>query len=342
MPAPLLADLVAQLAAQRGEHLQAATATSDLTNQRDLVWRDVTLTYGDYGTHLTRRLSEGRARGVTHFWRERVIRAGAANKQNEGLAFADLSDASPVLPVRKTNTCQIVMGKVSNTGSVAAEASLGRFGDDLTEFLQDQTDAEMKGILKDIDKAIITGVESTSDPRAMDGLAGLIGTWGGVIQTNQVNAGADDFAEVDVDTAVQAIADQTNGGFVPSALYLSGQAALEMKGWTDKVSFVKDIGNPAVVEKINAGECVGYYHTHLGAVLEVFIHPEIVYSGTAANNFALVLTEELLKIAFLRGLHVVTPAKTGDAEEAVIIGEVTLECKAEKGHALIKNFTCTA
>jgi len=342
MPAPTLADLVADLAAQRGEHMQAATVTGDLTSQRDLVWRDVVLTYGDYGTHLSRRLGEGPARGVTHFWRERAIRAAAANTNNEGIAFSDLSDASAVLPSKITNTCQIVMGKVSNTGSVDAEAKLGRFGDDLVEFLADQTDAEMKGLLKDVDAAVITGVQSTTDPRAMKGLAGLIGTWNGFIQTNNTDAGADDLAEADVDTNVQAIHDATNGSFVPNAMYMSGQAAREMKGWTDKVSFTKDIGDPAAMAKVNAGECVGYYHTHLGAVLEVFIHPAIPYSGTAANNFCLILTEELLRLAFLRNLHVVTPAKIGDYEEAVILGELTLECKAEKGHGIIRNFTCTA
>lgn len=337
-PQRTLQSLIDEVVAKRTTHLQAVTKSTDMTNQRDLQWKDAITAYGSYATHLGARLGQREATGIEHYWQEREYRAAASNAHNEGFAFSTLTEAAN-LPSKKTNVCQIFSGMVGASESQLAEARMGRYGQELRDFIADQTAAELKGILKDVDGAALTGTYSAVDPRAMKSLAGTIGTWNGFIATNQINVSAAAIDEDDFDDAYEAIWEQTNGEYFPNAIYCSNAVAREMKGWTDKVRFMIDVAQPETMTMVKAGVAVGYYQSQHG-VSSVFIHPGVPHdSNTEANNFVLLLHEPLIKFAVLRGLQQVAPAVVGDYVQSVLVAEMSLECRIEVAHALIHNFS---
>jgi len=331
-----LGALVREIVQRRSSHLQAAISSTTVTSQRDLTWDEITTTYGDYATHFTARLATARAKGVTHYWRERVIRNAAANAQDEGFAWADLSEPSAVLPTKLTNTCQIFAGKITLTASEAEEARLGRLGPDLVDLLNDQLDQEYRGILKDIDKQVIEGVESETDPRTFLGLAGALGTWDGFIQTCQEDAGGDALSEDDIKAGFVKVWNATKGRYAPNALYMSMETAQAFADFTDKVRFNVDLSDADVA--IKAGQRVGRYQHQYG-VADLFVHPSIPYdSGTEANNVILGVCEDNVKLAFLRNFATKKLPELIDGEQAGMVGELSMEVRVEKSHFLVVNF----
>lgn len=333
-------ELIGQVMQERYSHLQATLVTDDITSNastRDVTWDDAILIYGDYSTHLSARFGTTTALGIKHEWREMALRNSADNAQNEGFLYSALTEES-VLPGLVSNTCQIFAGKVGASKSLLAEAARGRYGEDLRDFLGRQADMAYKGILKDTDRAFIRGVQSTSDPRAMKGLAGAIGTWDGFLQTNKTSCGGDTFEEDDLKGGMLKAWNATNGEFVPNAAYISADIAQLMADWTDKVKFLIDIQDPRAMTEVKAGVAVGWYQSQFG-VLELFLHPEVAHSNTPAHNFAMLLYEPHIRRAVHRDLAPDQPAKVGDKVEQVIVGEHTLEVKCEKSSVLLHNFT---
>jgi hypothetical protein len=231
--------------------------------------------------------------------------------------------------------------RVGATNSVIREAELERYGPDMRDYVGWDADKALKRLLKDYDRAALFGVEATSDPRAMKGLVGAVGTYDGFIQTNQVDCEEGQLSEDDVDECFRLVRVATDGDYEPNALYCSVDAALIMKDWTEKVPFVKDISDPAVRISVPAGSAVGVYHSPItGQPIDLFIHAQIEHSDdTPDDNFLVVLTEELVARASFRPITPVTPPVLSDAKFLQFVTENSLECRVEVAHALAYSFT---
>jgi hypothetical protein len=337
-----MGDILSAIREWRGyeEEVIKAVLTSDRdSTQRQLVFSEVATVYGDVGTYFVRTLAHKDATTITHRWRDVEIRAGSTN-------LAGVEAGAP--PERKkisttrTNTCQIFNGRVKVSGSTQAEADKGAYGPggSLDEVAW-QTELEMKGILKDIEKQTIFGTEVTSgDERRTKGLVGDVGTWNGLIQTNRTNlntlTGTTAIHANGINQFLRGIY-ANNTGYFPDTLLVSGKAALKFAAIANTNNLVitqADIKNGNVI--FPAGTPVTTYLSPYGN-MDVVIHPFISDSATPGNNFILAINKNLIKYADLRQMFVKPVASSGDWVAKDIIYEAALECKVEACMGILHN-----
>jgi hypothetical protein len=315
---------------KRAEFLKMVTTGDYATaNAVELQFADAVQLYGSYATPLTARLAHTKALATTHYWLEASVRDSVANAQAEG----DTPTTREKIPDRKSNTCQIVSGMVEVSGSAMQEAANGMYGS-ATDLLQFQAEAEMQGVIKDIERAVLLGTESTSDPRAMKGLQ----AW---LTTNQVNVGGTTLGTAHVETLLTTISNQKTG-HLPTAIYAPAAVLTAMAKWANnRVQFVADVGNLEALRnlQVSVGQAVGWYMTQFGP-LELVLAPEVPYTaGTAALNYIYAVSEPLLRLADFRPLQTTLVVTSADSLTRSIVWEGTLEVRCEKAHGLIKNFT---
>jgi hypothetical protein len=316
---------------KRAEFMKMVTTGDYATAEAvELRFADAVTLYGSYATPLTARLAHTKSLATTHYWLEAGVRDSLANTQAEG----DTPTTREKVPDRKSNTCQIVSGLADVSGSAIQEAANGIYGSTL-DLLQFQAEAEMQGLIKDIERAALLGTESTTDPRAMKGLK----AW---LTTNVENVGGTTLGTANIENLMTAIADQKTG-HLPTAIYAPAAVLTAMSKWANnRVQFTADVGNLEALRnlRVSVGQAVGWYMTQFGP-LELVLAPEVAYSaGTAALNYLYVVSEPLLRFADFRPLHASPVITTGaDAQQRAIIWEGTLEVRCEPAHGVVKNFT---
>lgn len=292
--------------------------------------------YGNDETPLVSTLGSTVAKAIDHKWEQATRRAAAANKNVEGSAAkAGVSRA----PVKASNTCQIVKGTVEVTRSALREAANGIYNASLVDAISWQVEQEMVGIFKDIEYAMLFGVEDTTDvensARAMKGLIGAVGTYNGFIQTTQSDGSGAALGQTMFDNwladiwAVQA-------GRYPDRIYCSLKAK-QIIGTFASGKFTLTI-NPADLGNLTAGMRVGFYEAPWGGLIDIYPHPLCADSATEANNWMLALRTDLIKRADFDPLFTRPLPGTTDAELREILWEGTLECRVEPAHGLLKNF----
>ena len=331
-------DIVKQLLGQSNEEVAKAamlTATMGSANVVELDWKTTWQMYGVNETPVISTIGRTQARAITHRFREATARAAASNASNENAAP---KAAVSVAPAAKTNTCQIVKGTVGVSESSMTEAMNGIYGTDALNAIALQLQMETAGILKDIENAVLFGVESTTDPRAMKGLVGLVGTWNGVIQTTRTDNSDNAFNQTVFDNWLSTIY-AAQAGYYPNKVYCSLKAAKAISAFTSAYTLNVNATDPTQLLEMTAGTRVKYYVAPWNELIEIVPHPLNSNAATSANNWMLALNTDLIKLADFRPLktRAVLPG-TLDGENWEVIWEGTLEASVESAHAILRNF----
>jgi len=254
-------------------------------------------------TQLGSGLGQSSASNILHEWLTDTLKTPGVNATVEG---ADATYAARTNPQRLTNHCQIVTIDYSVSDSDRAVNSAG-FEDRYTyesmkamkEWKQDQEFALMRGTL-----ACGTG----SAARTLKGVKAFL--------ANTTAQSGVSLTEVILNDYLQDVWDD---GTEVNAIYAGMYMKRKISGFTAGSTKNVDATDRRLVNAVDI------YQADAATNVKLFAHRYVTVSGD--TNYDVVgINEDFFKIAYLRKPTNRELAKTGDASNAQIVGELTLEC----------------
>jgi hypothetical protein len=248
-----------------------------------------------------------KATATNHEWLEDQLRAAAENKKVEGFEY---TVQDPVPRVRLGNYTQIfsVGYWVTDTQEVVLKHGL-------TSEIAYQMRKAMKEIGLDVERAVITQATKAAGNATTARQFGGVPFW---IATNAI-AGYNPLSEATVNDALQAC---WKAGGTPTKVYLSGDNKRAVSAWSGEGDKYLDQNSKKLVNSISV------YESDFGIV-------SFVTHRLMPDTKVFVIDPEFWKVAHLRPMHTSKLPKTGDSQKRVIVGELTLEARAEKANAVI-------
>jgi hypothetical protein len=323
-----------------------------------LPWQDAVAVWGGVETPLLSRVGSTRALEITHKWKDAQVPSPAANAQLEGVLAADLNGEA-VIPVKRTNTCQLAAKLLTVTGSALQESQNGVYGSELRDQLDEQLSLLLPQMVASIALDAWTSTEVTqanateASARKMAGLVGTVGAGGfddGLItaahgSTVTSNSGADADESVIGDWLEAIVAAGAGANHRPTAVYTSLKGVRLFSTFANIVEVNVNVNDDAALASLTAGKVVAKYIAPWRGVLDIVYEPQNAHSVTAANNWMAALCEPDIKIANFRGdaseqgIEIVPLAKLGDREDRMLVWEGTVEAKVYAAHGIFHNFT---
>lgn len=286
----------------------ALTTYQAVGNREDL--SDIITNISPTQTPLYSMFGRTKATSTYHEWLEDELSAPGSNAQVEG---ADYNIADPSPRVRKGNYTQIFMKGYGVTGTQEVVLKAG-----VKSEIAYQMAKAMKEIARDVEYAIINNAsavaEDAATPRQMGGIPAFV--------TTNVLANGGTARTLTEDLLNDGLQKAWEAGGEPDIVVCSGKNKRTISGFT--ASTQKTI--EATSKKLVAA--VDVYESDFGLV-------RIIADRWMPDDKVFILTKQYLKTAYLRPFKQDQKAKTGDKIEKVIIGELTLEVRAEKAQAII-------
>ena len=253
---------------------------------------------------------KAKATATYHEWLEDDYDDAASNAQLEG---ADYSIADPDPRTRKGNYLQIMSRGYGVSGSQEAVLKAG-----IKSEIAYQMVKAMKELAKDVEYAIVNNSSRVAGSSAVARQFGGLPYW---ITTNVNSNGGTprDITKALLDDAIQDAWD--HGGDVDVVL-CSGAQKRAISALNFGITRNIDAASKKAIVPVDV------YDTDFGIV-------RIIPSRFLDNSKIYCLQKSLWKIAWLRPFKKDQKAKTGDKIEKIIIGELTLEARAEYGNSAI-------
>lgn len=275
---------------------------------------------------------------VTPEWQRDALRSPAANAAVEG---ADASYSAQSQPERLGNKTQIIRDTLSVTGTTDRVAKYGR--DKESRYLKAKKMVELK---KDVEYAAIANpawvAGDASTARQMRGLYGWIET------NNELNGGT--APDVSSNTApvagtLRALTEPLLKSLILSTYTAGGNCEVFMcrpthkqviSGFTGNVTRTQDVTGKAGILQTS----FSIYGHDFG---QTKIVPNRVMAGSAAGfaNTGYLIDPSQCKLGVLRPFQSTELAKVGDADNYLILTEVTLQVNEEKALGAIRDLTAT-
>lgn len=286
-------------------------------NREDLT--DIIENISPVDTFFTSATGNGTAKARYHEWQTDALAAAAANAQIEG---DDSPAAVAVSPTtRAGNYTQILRKVYQITDTQELVDKAGRKSE-----ISYQTQLKLKEIARDIEYALV--INSASASGASGTARQLLGV-NGWISTNVTSSSAS-AAEVMTETKLNDnLALIWAQGGQPSTVLCGGFQKRKIDAFTTNTREIDaDSGKLAMA--------VDIYKSSFGTV-KVMLHHQI---NTTIPGTILVLGDmKLWNKAWLRKTKKEELARTGDSRKFMIVGELTLESRQEKGSGAIRNLT---
>lgn len=270
-----------------------------------------------------------------HEWTTEELRAPAANAQLEG---ADVSSFVGSEVEGLFNIVQIFRTAINVSGTADAVEQVG-----VRKQYNHQMALRMKEIKKDVEYALLGNtIEVAGDavtPRVLRGLSAWIttnfyGGAGGAKATALAPATAGTKRALTKDLIAQAIQDAYVAGGNPKLL----MAAPAVRAKITSILKTVNVQNEDSTDKRTV-DTIRVYESDFG-VLRI-VPNRVQASVTYAADTVFILDMEYWKKAFLRNFSEEKLGKTGDNTKGFIIGELTLEAKAEAASAMIADIDPT-
>lgn len=300
----------------------AFTTYSAVGNAEDV--SDIIYNVDPHETPFITMAEQVTATAVNHEWQTDTLDTPVDN--NAHLEGDEYSAASTTATARKGNICQISKKKPRVTGTQRAVKSYGR-----ADELDYQVMKKGKALKNDMEMSLLANNTKASGDATTARELGGAEAW---LETN-TNRGAggadggsgtaatDGTARTFTEALLKDVLQQcwTNGGN-PDAMLLGG---------FNKQIFSTFTGNATRFDKsedkkIYAG--VEVYVSDFGQL-------EVIPCRHVRSRSALVLQKNMWAIAYLRPIHTIDIAKTGDSDAKELIAEYTLEARNEKSSGII-------
>ena len=255
-----------------------------------------------------------KATATKHEWLEDQLRKPRLNEKVEGFEFT-VEDPTP--RKRLDNYTQIVSngyGVTATQEAVAKHAVKSEIGY--------QMQKAMKETALDIEYALIMNATRNAGSETVARKMGGVPFF---ITTNEVAAGGPLLEALLNDALEKAWAEGGN----PTKGYLSGTNKRVVSSWSGEGDKYLDQNSKKLVNTISV------YESDFGIVSFVPHH-------MMPDDQVFVIDPDFWKLAYLRNLKTEPLPKTKDGIDKVIVGELTLEARAEKASAKITGITVTA
>ena len=284
------------------------TTYTAVGNREDL--SDIITNISPTQTPLYSMFGKTKATATYHEWVEDELAPPTDNAAVEGAKY---EASSPTPRVRVGNYTQIfrkVYG-VSGTQEVVLKAGIK------SEIAYQMAKA-MKEIARDVEYAYVNNATkdagSTTTPRKLGGIPAF------VVTNVLANGGTlRDLTETLLNDGIQTA---WQAGGQPDVVVCSGKQKRVISGFTAGLLRTVDAEDKRLVASIDV------YESDFGIV-------KVIASRFMPNNKILILESGKWKTAYLRPFQTEDIAKTGDSIEKALIGELTLEARAEKANAII-------
>lgn len=286
----------------------AVTTYTAVGNREDL--SDVITNISPTETPLYSMFGKTTAKATYHEWIEDSLAPAGVNKAVEG---ADYTIADPQSRVRKGNYTQIFTKGygVSETQEAVLKAGI-------KSEIAYQMQKALKEIARDVEYAIINNsaaiAGNATTPRQMGGIPAFV-------TTNVLANGGTPRAltETLLNDGIQRA---WEAGGNPDCVVVSGKNKRTISTFT--AGLMKTV--PADDKRLVAA--VDVYESDFGMV-------RVIADRWMPNDKIFIIEKGKFKVAYLRPFKQVERAKTGDRIEKVVVGELTLEVRAEKANAII-------
>lgn len=252
-----------------------------------------------------------KATATNHEWLEDSLRKPVPNKKKEGFDYG-VVDPSP--RERRGNYTQIFS---NGYGVTATQEAVMKHG--VTSEIGYQMAKAMKETAMDVELALITQATKVAGSDSLPREFGGVPYW---ITTNAVAAGAP-LTEALLNDVLQKCWDE---GGTPSKVFLSGTQKRVVSSWSGDGDKHLDQNSKKLVNSISV------YESDFGIV-------SFIPHRMMPNDTAFVIDPAYWKIAELRKMKTEPLPKNKDAHEKIIVGELTLEARAEKANGMLTGLT---
>jgi len=256
--------------------------------------------------------AKGSASATRHEWLEDSLRDPEANKKVEGF---DYTVTDPVVRVRLDNVTQIFSVGYGVTATQEVVAKHGK----ITSEIGYQMRKAMREIALDVELALITQKTKNAGSATTARQLGGVPFW---IATNVV-AATGPLTESLLNDVLHGC---WKSGGNPAKVYLSGKQKRVVSGWSGDGDKYLDQNSKKLVNSISV------YESDFGVV-------SFVPHRMMPDDSVYVVDPQFWKVAELRKMHTKALPETGDTKKKVIVGELTLEARAEKASGMIKGLT---
>ncbi|WP_457641452.1 DUF5309 domain-containing protein [Persephonella sp.] len=286
----------------------AVTTYTAVGNREDL--SDIITNIAPTETPLYSMFGKSTAKSTYHEWLEDDLSAPGANAQVEG---ADYTINTATTRTRKGNYTQIFSKGYGVSGTQEAVLKAG-----IKSEIAYQMAKAMKEIARDVEYAII------NNTAAVAGNATTARQMGGVqaFVTTNVLANAGTPRALTETLLNDGLQQAWESGGNPDVVVVNGANKRTISGFTagaTKEIYAKDKRLVASVD---------VYESDFGLV-------RIIANRWMPADKVFILEKGRFKTAYLRPFKQEEKAKTGDKVEKVVVGELTLEVRAEKANAII-------
>lgn len=274
-------------------------------------------------TPIYSMMGKATASATTHEWLEdQVAMVGAENKKVEGFSY-EVSD--PGTRTRLGNYTQIMSRGygVTDTQEVVDKHGIK------SEIAYNMAKA-MKEIALDVEYAYLNNdskvAGDATTEREMGGIPYWIAT--NVLTNEPITPGTHVDRALTFDLIGEALEDAWKSGGAPTTMLVSPRTKRIIGKMTNSATKFMDADESKLKERIDIIE------TDFGTL-------KIVVDRWMGNGKVYMLDPSLWKTAYLRPFKTLDLPKTGDMTKKVIVGELTIEARAEKCNAAIIDLLAT-
>jgi hypothetical protein len=276
-------------------------------------------------------IGKNKAEAVLHEWQTQALAAAAANAVIEGDdTTSSYTFTAATVTVRAQNRCQISRKDVVVSGTQDAVSKAGRAKEIVYQMV-----LKNKELRRDMEfvfcnnQAPVTGNSTTARQLrpALSWYATNVAAGAGGANGSTTTARTDGTQRALTESLVKSMlqAAWTNGGMVD----------LIMSGPFNKTVISGFTGNTTRTQDTSDGK--------LAAAIDVY-ESDFGIHTVKANRFSRdrdlhLLMTDMWAASYLRPIKAVDLARTGDNEKGMLIAEYTLECRNEKGSALVADLT---
>lgn len=280
------------------------------TNREDL--SDVITKLWADDTPITSMCGKAKATSTKHEFAEDELAPAKSNAQIEG---ADITPTAATSRTRKDNHTQIIMNTFSVTGTQQAVKTAGVA--DEYEYAQFKA---QKACALDLEYAL---TNNATDAAGTKTTAATMAGIPGCVTTNVLDNGGTT-RKIDGTLIADALEKAWKAGGEPKKLVCSGTNKRVISAMVTSNTKNVDAKKKEIVEAVDV------FDSDFGRI-------EIVASRFMPDTSVFLLDPQYLKLATLRPFKAQDLPKTGDSKAGFVLGELTLECRGEKGQALIKD-----
>jgi len=292
--------------------MAVVTTYSAVGNREDV--SDIITNITPTETPLYSMFGKVKATATYHEWLEDELNAPGSNAQVEG---DDYPTATSTTRTRKGNYTQIFAktAKVTATQEVVA-----KYG--IKSELAYQMANRMKEIAKDVEYAIINNTSKVAGDattaRQMGGIQAFV--------TTNVDDNSGTPRDLTEDLLNDGIQSAWQAGGDPNVVVVCGKHKRTISGFTAGATKYLEAEDKRLVAAVDV------YESDFGVV-------RIIPHRYMLTDTLFILDTNYWKTAYLRPFKVKDIPPTGDYVAKAIIGELTLEARAEKANAIIKDLT---